>query len=137
MDRKKLYFIVIIACTAGYAWLAIAYFFNIVISNNGINACIIKEATGLPCPSCGSTRAIYSLLQGQFKSAVLINPLGILLLTCMVVFPIWVIYDLTTLNKSFFIFYQKVENLLKRKTIAISAILIVLGNWLWNIYKGL
>ena len=64
------------------------------------------------------------------------NPLGIVLLTLLVVTPIWIFRDLLRNQSTLFIFYIKSEHFIRRKWVASSAILIVLINWIWNIYKG-
>jgi hypothetical protein len=37
--------------------------------------CLFKEWTGLPCPTCGATRMIESLLTGDILAAAAWNPL--------------------------------------------------------------
>lgn len=37
--------------------------------------CIFYNLTGIPCPSCGMTRAYLALFQGDFKEAFLYHPL--------------------------------------------------------------
>lgn len=41
--------------------------------------CLFKRATGWPCPTCGSTRAMVSLLHGHIGDAIALNPLMVLL----------------------------------------------------------
>jgi hypothetical protein len=48
-----------------------------------------------------------------------------------------VAYDWVSQKETLLQAYCKVEMSLQRKRIAIPAILLVLGNWIWNIYKGL
>ena len=38
--------------------------------------CLWHTATGMPCPGCGTTRAILGLLQGRFSAALAFNPLA-------------------------------------------------------------
>jgi hypothetical protein len=40
-----------------------------------VTLCLFKRLTGLPCPTCGSGRAILALLRGQVMQAWLYNPL--------------------------------------------------------------
>jgi len=48
--------------------LAFVYFFN--PSTHGFYpACLFHQLTGLNCPGCGSTRALYALLHGHFQAA--------------------------------------------------------------------
>ena len=42
-------------------------------------ACPMYAVTGIPCPSCGSTRAVISVLRGDFTAALRWHPLVVLL----------------------------------------------------------
>jgi hypothetical protein len=44
-----------------------------------LSLCLFRTFTGLPCPSCGMTRAFISLGHGDIYSAVLFNPASILI----------------------------------------------------------
>ena len=37
--------------------------------------CPLHALTGIPCPTCGMTRGLVCLLQGQIEEALLFNPL--------------------------------------------------------------
>jgi len=41
---------------------------------NGPVVCPFRAVTGLPCPTCGLTRAAHSLMRGDVASALAINP---------------------------------------------------------------
>jgi len=134
--NNKIYYILTLACFAGYVWL----FFNISKklddSASETEVCMIKHITNIPCPSCGSTRSILSLFHGDFLKALYWNPLGFVLFLMMIVLPIWIIYDYLKCKKSLLKFYNKTETMLRKKTIALPAIILLLMNWIWNIYKG-
>ena len=135
MNRNRLYLFLFMACVVGFIWLAITY--NQGSSNTGKpGVCLFKRLTNIPCPSCGSTRSVLSLLKGDITGAVMSNPLGIILLILLVLTPIWIFCDLVGKKSTLFIFYNRSEYFLRRKWVASSAILIVLLNWIWNIYKG-
>lgn len=64
--------------------------------------CPLRTITGIPCPMCGMTRGVTSLVNGDFAHALLMNPasylavaLALLLFaqwrTRRVVIPVWVI----------------------------------------------
>jgi len=64
--------------------------------------CPLKTVTGIPCPMCGMTRGVTSLVHGDFAHALLMNPasylavaLAVLLLfqwrARKVVVPVWLI----------------------------------------------
>lgn len=40
-----------------------------------LRLCLFKQLTHLPCPTCGLTRSVLSLLRGEFGQAWLYNPL--------------------------------------------------------------
>jgi hypothetical protein len=132
LDRNKLYSILFIACLAGYIWL----YFGIT-ENKSVEVCLIKHVTKIPCPSCGSTRSVISLITGDFIGALNLNPIGYLVAIIMLISPLWIIVDSIKRTKTLFDFYLKIETYLKRPKIAISLILLVIINWIWNITKGL
>ena len=135
MSRNRLYTLLSAACAVGFIWLAITYNRSALnVIDPGV--CLFKRFTNVPCPSCGSTRSVLSLLQGDFLGGLYWNPFGFILMTILVVAPLWILYDLAGRKASLFNFYTKTELLLNRKWIAILAIVIVLMNWIWNISKG-
>jgi Protein of unknown function (DUF2752) len=38
-------------------------------------SCVLKGLTGIPCPTCGATRSVVYLSQGDLATAFLMNPL--------------------------------------------------------------
>jgi len=62
--------------------------------------CLVKRLTGIPCPSCGSTRAVMSLMRFHFLESILFNPLPVLLLSFM--FVLW-------LNAAINIFIRNID----------------------------
>ena len=135
MTRNKLYVLLSAACLVGYFWLFISYT-NIVSHGNELGVCLFKQITGIPCPSCGSTRSVLALLNGDLISALKWNPIGLILVVVIVISPLWILFDVSTKRESLFHFYIRGEQLLRHKWIAILAIVLVLLNWVWNIYKG-
>lgn len=126
--------ILTIACLAGYIWLYVnvKYYVN---GSHEIGVCIIKHTTNVPCPSCGSTRSVLSAFQGNIAGAFMLNPFGLIIVVILIVSPVWILSDKILKKESFWIFYQKMEQWLKIKPVAFMAILLVLANWIWNIYK--
>lgn len=136
LDRNKLYLILLIACLAGYIWLYFSLTKNITESKS-FEVCLIKYVTNIPCPSCGSSRSIISLTKGDFNGALNFNPIGYLVAIIMLIAPIWIIADTIKRTNTLFDFYLKIETYLKKPKIAITLILLVIINWIWNITKGL
>lgn len=46
----------------------------------GISLCPLKRFTGVPCPTCGTTRAVLLALRGDFADAFAMQPLCMALL---------------------------------------------------------
>ncbi len=137
MSAKKLYLFTTIALLLGYLWIGFHMFKAQQESEKVYHTCLIKATTGYPCPSCGSSRAIISLVNGNFKEAISINPFGVLMAFLMIILPFWMLYDVVVKQKSYWKAYQKMEALFKLKPILILFIIVVIANWIWNIYKGL
>lgn len=128
--------LVFIACAAGYLWLA----FNIQHEKkhiDGIEVCLFKRVTNIPCPSCGSTRAMLSLTKGNFANALDTNPIGFILAFILLIVPFWIIVDFIGRKDSFFRLYQRMEKVLNKPQYAIPLVLLIVINWIWNISKGL
>ncbi len=72
--------------------------------------CPFKVITGIPCPGCGMTRAMTSLIQGDFINAALLNPFSFFLIFMLIISAIPRSYiarqshRTTTLMHFFFIF---------------------------------
>lgn len=124
-----------IACLAGYAWLFYVIYLNSKI-NPGFGVCMFKNITGVPCPSCGTTRSLILLANGHFKEAILMNPLGIAVAVIMVGVPILMIFDIVFQRQVLFDGYQKAEKIIRTKWVATLLILLIVTNWIWNIYKN-
>lgn len=119
---------------AGYAWLL----YNITYTGHmHAGICIFKLITHLPCPSCGTTRAVGLLLEGNVGSSLALNPFGIICFTAMLVFPLWLIYDWWYEKKTMPEWYGKMERWVGTKRATLLLFILVTLNWIWNIYKEL
>lgn len=134
--KTKLYTILLTSCTAGYAWLL--YGFSQTRSGGAMHVvCPIKLATGVPCPSCGTTGSTMAILKGDFLAGLTLNPFGFIVAAILLITPIWILYDRITRRETLFHFYKELEQRLKRPSIALPLIVLVIVNWIWNITKGL
>ena len=134
MTRNKLYSLLLIACLAGLIYL----FYNIhTLQSQTFRVCIIKNVTDYPCPSCGTTRAVTLLLKGRFIESLLLNPIGIVVAIIMIIFPIWILIDIIFKKETFYFWYKKAECTIRKPWLASILIVLVLLNWIWNIYKHL
>jgi uncharacterized protein DUF2752 len=92
-------------------------------------SCAFKGVLGVPCPTCGSTRAVVQLSHGDLFSALAMNPV----ITLVVVFAvIFFFYSLTALIFHFrrigFVFTEREKN-----TVRIAVVLLLLVQWGWLI----
>jgi hypothetical protein len=134
MTRNKLYSLLLIACLAGLIYL----FYNIhTLQSQTFRVCIIKNVTGYPCPSCGTTRAVTLLLKGRFIESLVLNPIGIVVAIFMIIFPIWILIDIIFKKETLYFWYKNAEGAIRKPWLASILIVLVLLNWIWNIYKHL
>ncbi len=59
-----------------------------------LRPCLLRTATGVPCPTCGATRGALALFEGRIVDALLLNPLATLAVASFMVgglvAPLWV-----------------------------------------------
>ncbi|NJO93044.1 MAG: DUF2752 domain-containing protein [Chloroflexia bacterium] len=137
LTRNKLYIFLFSACIAAYSWLFIDFAYLQPYDKDSTSPCIIKNVTGVPCPSCGSTRAIVALFNGDLVGSLHWNPIGLLLSLILIITPFWITYDVVLKRDSLLNFYRKSEKFIRKWYIAIPAIGLIIANWIWNICKGL
>ena len=130
--RFYLYYLVVTATVA--AWGA-AQLFNWIPKI--FSLCLFKSITGLPCPSCGTTRAGLALLNGDPLEAIMINPMGVLTALILGASAFLFVYDILTHKKTLLIIAQKFERTLKRPQVFIPVVTLILLNWSWNFQKGI
>lgn len=136
LSSNRLYVLIFTATVVGYIWLFLHISENFTALSN-FKVCLIKQVTGLPCPSCGTTRGVISLSKGHFLEAIYTNPFSILVSIMMIIAPIWIGFDVINKKRTLFYCYQKVEKQLVRPKIATLLIVLILLNWIWNIVKDL
>jgi len=137
MSNTRFYSIVGILLLTGYCWLT----WNVLADGADSfhpTVCLFKEATGLPCPSCGTTRALLLLTHGKFSESYLLNPFGFFLAAGLMILPFWLTFDLVAKRTSFRHWYVQTERFFSgSRWMIASSVAIVIANWIWNISKGL
>jgi Protein of unknown function (DUF2752) len=90
--------------------------------------CIFHSLTGLPCLTCGATRAAIQFFHGHFGASLLFNPLAFLAFCGLIVFDL---YALTVLIAG--APRLRLANLSRsEKNLArCAAVLLLAGNWLY------
>lgn len=125
----------LLACAAGYVWLAYSIARQTALFDLGYGGCLFKHVTNIPCPSCGSTRSVLGFFEGNLYDAVYYNPFGLIIVAILTVVPLWIAIDFFRKEYSFHRYYVKAEDLMKKRWVAIPLIALVVANWIWNIYK--
>ena len=94
--------------------------------------CFFREWTGLPCPTCGSTRMVDALLSGNVLEALSWNPLVFL---GMVVFVPWVL--LTATRVAFGLPGWRIV-LARRERVGlwIAAAVALVAGWAYLVWRG-
>jgi hypothetical protein len=76
-------------------------------------------------------------LNGRFIESLVLNPIGIVVAIIMIIFPIWILIDIIFKKETFYFWYKKAEGTIRKPWLASILIVLVLLNWIWNIYKHL
>lgn len=140
IEEKKFYILFSMVLIAGWIWIAFSYYSHtdstVPCCAGGV--CFFKSITQLPCPACGSTRAIMALLSGDIKGAFFsYNPLGLISFSLLCLLPLFILLDLLLKRKMVYNTYRWVETCIRKKYIAIPFFMLLLFNWFWNIAKHL
>lgn len=95
--------------------------------------CPFHAITGIPCPSCGITRGLFTLLHGDPRTAFLFNPLGLIALLGLAIYLVYavivVVVDLPRLRRHPLSSTQKM-------IARMSVVILVVINWIYLIYHG-
>lgn len=95
--------------------------------------CPFKLLTGLPCPGCGGIRAANALLHGNILGAIYTNPLSCVVILCIAILPLLYLYDNIAGKHLTRSLLMRTWNRWTTLTFAI----VIISNWIWNIYKDL
>ena len=107
------------------AGLAAARFFPDLLYK--FAACPWRDVTTLPCPTCGGTRAVVELVQGNLAGSLGSNPA---LAVGLALFLIWAVYALAATLIPAWRFRVDLGAREKKAARFLAASLIVI-NWLW------
>jgi len=96
-----------------------------------LTLCVFKGLTGLPCPTCGSTRALGRLFALDFAAALAMNPFTTL---AAAVVGAWALADLVLLpsRRSLDVSVSPRLGLVLR----VGALVLFLANWVYLMAAG-
>ena len=93
--------------------------------------CYLKAFTGIPCPTCGSTRAVACLAHGDLPGAFAMNPLVTAALLALL--P-WALADLALLTRGRALDLS--VSLRAGRVIRVAVVLAILANWAYLVAAG-
>jgi hypothetical protein len=135
LSASRFYLLIAVLLFIGWIWVFLN--FNYFYSDANVHElCLFKIVTGIPCPSCGSTRSVINLLKGNWFQGFYLNPLGFIVLLFMLIVPFWLLYDVAVGKDGLFRAYKYAEKILRTKW-SIPLIFLLVINWIWSISKGL
>lgn len=116
---------------AGLCAIMLMFLVSVLVppfEQNRFTICLFKNLTGVPCPSCGMTRAFLFLGHGQILKASTLNPLALPLALAFLLQGARLWLRLATLHD----YRLQLSPLLWRSAIAV-AVTVSLGIWLFRI----
>jgi hypothetical protein len=132
-DQNRIYFIFGLLSIASLGWMI----WNLLSPSSSPVICLFHKTTGLPCPSCGITASLRSIVSGEFMQAWMQNPLGFLAFPMLVIAPVWIAYDKIFSSSSFYRTYRFAETYFQKQLpVAIMLVTLVLCNWIFLIWKS-
>lgn len=90
--------------------------------------CAFHSITGLPCPTCGATRAAIQFLHGHFGTSLRFNPLAFFAFCAVIIFDLYAVAALTTRARRL-----RIESFSGAaiKRVRAIALLLLACNWLY------
>ena len=128
MSPSCFYALCVAGCLGGWTWIALA----MSQSGPGIwKGCLMKQIFHIPCPACGSTRAIIALLHGHLQEALAWNPLGIVLFVLLLLLTVLLPYDGFRQCRCLYSLFLRVDACLHCKVVFILFAAAMIINWWW------
>jgi hypothetical protein len=93
--------------------------------------CLFKALTGLPCPTCGSTRAVGRLVHLDLAGAIAMNPLATI---GAMMLAIWAVADFGLLARGRALDVEVGRPL--SRLVRVLAVAVVAANWLYLLASG-
>ena len=119
------------AIFGGIGALAAAAVWALGLDRIPLTLCLFKAMTGLPCPTCGGTRALGRLAAGDVAGAVAMNPLAALGAAALAA---WALADLVLLSSGRAVSLEVSGPAGRALRVAVPAALLL--NWLDLVAAG-
>lgn len=133
MSEKKVYFLLSGIALLGYIYIVVALS---GVVNDQVSLCMFHNVTGIPCPSCGTTRGMMQLIHGQFTEALRMNALCYVQAFFLLILPVLLVIDLIGNKRTLLYAYNRAIQIINRPWIAFILGVLLLVNWIYLIYAG-
>lgn len=127
MDKKDT-IVLSIVYTLGVCWVILNKYLDIHLT-----LCPTKSLLGIPCPGCGTTRAIRLCFEGAIGQAVKMNPNIILVWVLIPIAPCLIISQLMTRKD----YIGKINSFLNKKTFLVFLGIAEGSIWIYNIIRDI
>jgi hypothetical protein len=116
---------------AAALWAALAAAMVVLAPAAGVSpaTCAFRRVTGVPCPTCGSTRAALALLDGRPLAAIAFNPMTVALGAAAIA---WLALRIGLGRRVALHAGARV-----RKALWIGAALLIALDWAWVVWRPL
>lgn len=131
MDFRRTYAFTAIFLLVSAVWSAVLLF----AWKFSVTVCPFRLLTGLPCPSCGTGRAMVQLCRGDFRGAFMTNPIVFVLAAFGISVGGMMFLDLVFGKCTLPRFYSACGRILSRKAVLAVLLLLIAANWIWNLIK--
>lgn len=147
---KRLYMWLSVVCIV--IGISVALYYGVIAGNGTRRVCPLLNLTGVPCPSCGGSRAFGHLFAGDIAASVALNPNALLVAVVLLATIAMVLYDFVAATTPllrrrmllpriyrFFASPQSWTSGQKRAVAAVVIVGIVFEALVWwrNIYLGI
>ena len=95
-------------------------------------ACPLKHLTGVPCPTCGMTRAFVRMTHGQWAAAFQVSPLGALLAMLTAGMALYGLLRLSVWRRPVEVRLTTGES----RVLRVAVVSAVMANWIYLIASG-
>ncbi|MEP6822596.1 MAG: DUF2752 domain-containing protein [Chthoniobacterales bacterium] len=125
LDHELIWLAVTVgAALLGVIWLAL---------NLPRPTCAFRSLTGLPCMTCGATRASLSFFHGHLGAALHFNPLVFVGLCAIALFDVYAAIVLTARTRRVRMSFPKRGT---RKVVLACVLLVGAGNWFYLLLRA-
>jgi len=131
-DNRKIYIVTSMCCLV--TWVYVGLIWNCSLDSPG-QSCYFISLFGIPCPVCGGSHAIQSLVHGQWSAAIQYNPLVTILLLLTVLVSLILLYDLLLRKTVWMNTLSRFYALIQNKKVSFTLALILIIHWYFNIIK--